>query len=456
MRNSWVAWPMPSTRPPTARSSTPARRRSGTSSPGSDKPPMRRLCRRGSMRRKPLFPPPRDQTGQPKRNKGRQEKSALTINGRVRLRRIRWSSVEEGSTTPLDIALDAAEATVSLGVRELACRLNQSASSFDKAAENLGRAAQVRISGESLRQVVEAEGKAVLKAEQTGELVPGWTAADCTTNQGQGPTRVYLGSDGVKVPLVTDAEKKARRQKVRQKRRRRGKKARPLPASRRGADQAYKEFKIVVYYDEAEEHRHVSVTRGDHQVAGRLMRRDAGRIALDQADDKVAVVDGAEWIRNQIARQNLPMDDVGLDFYHLAEHVHTARRAVCGEEDEGGKTWAGAVLHTVKHEGYGAFWEALVSWRSKLRGARKRKAADQLLEYVSARKAMIQYPEFLAKGRQIGSGPTEAMCKTTTRRLKGSGMRWDGPNAEAVMTLAGLDQSDAWKEYWRICLKQAG
>jgi hypothetical protein len=408
------------------------------------------------MRRKPLFPPPKDQTGQPKRNKGRQEKSPLTINGRVTLRRIRWHSPEEGSTTPLDAALDAAEATVSLGVRELACRLNQSARSFDKAAEDLGRAAQVRISGEFLRQVVEAEGKAVLKAEQTGELVPGWTAADCTTAAGKGRTRVYLGSDGVKVPLVTDAEKKGRRQKVRQKRRRRGKRARPLPPSRRGADQSYKEFKIVVYYDEAEEHRHVSATRGDHQVAGRLMRRDAGRIALDQADDKVAVVDGADWIRNQIARQDLPMDAVGLDFYHLAEHVHTARRAVYGDEDEGGKAWAGDVLHAVKHTGYGAFWESLVSWRSTLRGARKRTAADQLLEYVSARKEMIKYPEFLAKGRQIGSGPTEAMCKTTTRRLKGSGMRWDGPNAEAVMTLAGLDQSDAWEDYWRVSLKQAG
>jgi hypothetical protein len=406
------------------------------------------------MRRKPLFPPPKDRTGRAKRHKGRQEKSTLTINGRVTLRRIRWYSFEEGSTTPLDAALDAAEATVSLGVRELACRLNQGASSFDKAAEDLGRAAQVRLSGEFLRQVVEAEGKAVLKAEQTGALAPDWTAADCTTEAG--PTRVYLGSDGVKVPLVTDAEKKARRQKVRQKRRRRGQKARPLPPARRGADQAYKEFKIVVYYDESEEHRHVSATRGDHQVAGRLMRRDAGRIGLDQADDKVGVVDGADWIRNQITRQNLPMDAVGLDFYHLAEHVHTARRAVYGDEDEGGKTWAGDVLHTVKHEGYGAFWESLVSWRSRLRGVRKRKAADRLLEYVSARKEMIQYPEFIAKGRQIGSGPTEAMCKTTTRRLKGSGMRWDAPNAEAVMTLAGLDQSHGWGGYWRTYLKQTG
>jgi hypothetical protein len=66
---------------------------------------------------------------------------------------------------------------------------------------------------------------------------------------------------------------------------------------------------------------------------------------------------------------------------------------------------------------------------------------------------MIKYPEFIAKGRPIGSGPTEAMCKTTTRRLKGSGMRWDARHAAAVMTLAALDQSNAWKAYWRTCLK---
>jgi hypothetical protein len=406
------------------------------------------------MRRKPLFPPPKDSTGRPKRHKGRQEKTTLTINGRVTLRRIRWHSPEQGSTTPLDAALDAAEATISLGVRELACRLNQSASSFDKAAENLGRAAQVRISGELLRQVVEAEGKMVLKAEQTGALAPGWTAADCTTEAG--PTRVDLGSEGVMVPMVTDAEKQARRQKVRQKRRRRGQTARPLPPSRRGADQAYKEFKIVVYYDEPQEHRHVSITRGDHQVAGRLMRRDAGRIALDQGDEKVAVVDGADWIRNQIRGQSLPLDAVGLDFYHLAEHVHKARRAVYGEDDAAGKQWAGEVLHAVKHDGYASFWEALVSWRSSLRGVRKRAAADQLLADVAARSEMMDYPGSLQKGWQIGSGPTEAMCKTTTRRLKGSGRRWDGPNAEAVMGLAALDQSDQWTGYWQICLKPTG
>ena len=48
----------------------------------------------------------------------------LTINGRVRLLRRRWHSPGEGTTTPLDEWLDTLESTISLGVREMACRLN--------------------------------------------------------------------------------------------------------------------------------------------------------------------------------------------------------------------------------------------------------------------------------------------------------------------------------------------
>ncbi len=112
------------------------------------------------MRRKPLFPPPQDaKTGKSKRNKGRQEYSILTINGRIRLWRRRWHSPDEGTTTPLDAWVDAVEATISLGVREMACRLNRDGRSFDKSADNLGRTAQVQISGESFRCLVETEGR---------------------------------------------------------------------------------------------------------------------------------------------------------------------------------------------------------------------------------------------------------------------------------------------------------
>ena len=63
----------------------------------------------------------------------------LTINGRVQLWRRRWYSPDEGTTTPLDQWLDTVESTISLGVREMACRLNGDSKSFDKAAANLSR-----------------------------------------------------------------------------------------------------------------------------------------------------------------------------------------------------------------------------------------------------------------------------------------------------------------------------
>ena len=63
-----------------------------------------------------------------------------TINGRVRLVRRRWHSANEGSSTPIDAWLDTAESTISLGVREMACRLNGDGKHFDKAAALCRRA----------------------------------------------------------------------------------------------------------------------------------------------------------------------------------------------------------------------------------------------------------------------------------------------------------------------------
>jgi hypothetical protein len=391
-------------------------------------------------------------------NKGPEEHSILTVNGRIVLTRRRYAAVGVSSSHPLDVWLDHAEDRITLGLREMVCRLNLAAPNFDKAAENVGRAAQVDLSGEFLRQIVESQGRAVQAAACVGTLPLDWKAKDCpafdTHEQPTEGSRVYLGRDGVMVPHVTDQEKRTRRERVKMKRRRCGQKRRPLPRMRAGADQGFKAFKIVTFYDDASAHRLVSVTRGNCAEAGRLMRRDAGRVGLDEVDDAVGVVDGSEWIKNQIQKQSLPLDARGLDFYHLAENVHKARRVVYGDEDPkdekaAGNVWAGAVLHTAKHEGYEPLRVQLQQWKDGLRGESQKKAGALLLNYVTDRKEMILYPKFRALGRSIGSGPTESMCKATTQRIKGRGRRWDGDNAQSVMSLEALEQSGAWDAYWK-------
>jgi hypothetical protein len=368
----------------------------------------------------------------------------VTVNGRIRLQRRRWQERAEGSCAPTDVLLDVAEATISHGVREMACRLNQDSSSFQKTAANLRHTARIAVNKETLRQLIEAEGQAARQALAGARMDLEWSAQNCRTEAGA--TRLYVGCDGVKIPVITELEKAQRRAGVLQKRRRCGRRRRPLPRRKVGADCAYKEFKVVYLYDEAKEHRLVGVTAGNHEAAGRLLRRLGDQVELSQAQERIANIDGAPWIRNQLELHCLA-DAIGLDFYHLQDNAQKARRAVFGEEAEEGKTWLHDLMHTFKHAGYDGAWEQLVAWRATLRrGART--AANQLLHYVAERKDMIRYPEFRAQGWQIGSGPTEAECKTTTQRVKGRGRRWDRDHAEGMMALAALQDSGLWSTYW--------
>lgn len=363
----------------------------------------------------------------------------------MRVLRVRWHSAAQGSETPTDRWLDQLEQTISQGVREMACRLSQGASSFAKSAANLQRAAHLEISKETLRQLVESEGKAVLRQMQRGEPALAWSARDCASEQG--PTRVYLGCDGVKVPLVTDAEKQKRRQRIRDKRRRRGRKCRALPRLKAGADCGYKEFKVAYFYSEDKSHRLVGVSSGNHEAAGRLMQRMSIQVGLNKANEKVALIDGAPWIRNQIELYGLT-PNIGLDFYHLQDNAQKAKRSVFGEGSDEGPAWVGQLMHAFKHTGFEGAWDLLAATRQAKRSPRKRAAIDSLMQYAAERRSMIRYPAFRARGWQIGSGPTEAECKTTTQRVKGRGRRWDGVNAEAMMALAALDDSDLWQQRW--------
>jgi hypothetical protein len=364
------------------------------------------------------------------------------VNGTLRLKRVRWWSHDQGCDETLDGLIGLAAEKVSLGVRQMCCRVAVNQQGFGRSAEHLSQLAQIRISPERLRVIAEREGRRVLEVTAAGGLPASFLAGDCETAP-NGPTRLYTGVDGVKVPMVT-AEEKAKR------RRNRGKKrvgSRPR-RMRRGADNRYKEFKIATFYDESNDHRQVAVTSGDHQVLGRLVRREASRLRLTDADEKIAVVDGADWIRNQLNRNVPVLDAIVLDFYHLSEHLWSAANSGLGQESEPAKTFAGKLLHLAKHEGVAALLAEIESMRKSLRGATKRQALSDLLNYIGPRAAMCDYPSFVERGWQIGSGPTEAMCKVLTYRLKGPGMRWDRPGAEAIMALIALQQSNTWKSYW--------
>jgi hypothetical protein len=398
-----------------------------------------------SSKTRVLFPPQQFQPQIRWHNKGRRTVSYLTVNGRVEIERILYWNRDAGSVVPVDLWLGIAQSRHSPGVREMCCR-EAAGSGFRQAAEDLKRVGQISLTHEMVRQVVEAEAHEAFGMQQAGTLGPAWTAADCRGGP-QEPTCVITGADGVKVPLVTEAEKAKRRAL----RRRRGPRARRRRRRMgRGSDQAYKEFKIVAFYDPHKEHQHVVGTSGDHRVLGRLMRREARRIRLDEAQVKYSVSDGAEWILRQY-QQQLPMLDANvLDYYHVREHVIAASYRLFGEASPASQAWREEMMSLLMEQGPVRLLEELGQLRKRMRSSGKRKALEGLQGYIAPRVAMLDYRRFRALGYDIGSGPTEAHCKTLTARLKGPGMRWDRPNAEGMMALAAIRASGLWARYWHL------
>ena len=329
------------------------------------------------------------------------------------------------------------------GVREMCCR-EALQSSFEVAGENLHRMAQLSLSEGTVRRIVENQGRAVLGAQRSGSLRPGFTATDCTDQT------LVTGTDGVMVPLVTEQQKRKRRQtesiqRARQGRRSTARAGRP----KRGSDGAFKEFKLVSFYDPDKSHCHVVGTAGNHEVLGRLMRREAGRLGLGQAKTKYAVSDGAEWIANQYRRQLPMLDEHILDYYHLREHVIAASYVLYGEGTKKAECWREDMMGSVWQQGSLAMLDRLGGYLRRHRSGPKRKALESLRDYVGKRVAMTDYPTFRALGYDCGSGPTESLCGTLTDRLKGSGMRWDKDNAASMMALASMHRSGLWDAYWK-------
>jgi hypothetical protein len=177
-----------------------------------------------------------------------------------------------------------------------------------------------------------------------------------------------------------------------------------------------------------------------------------GRVALTAlrargAQERIALIDGAPWIASQTRRRQPTFTAVTLDFWHLSEHVHGMRREVFGEADEPGRAWTDDLLATLRDRGYDPFWQELVQLRSRHRRRRAREAIDQLMHYVAPRRDMLDYRRHDQHGWDVGSGPTESMCKALTRRVKG-GKRWNPDHAQAMIGLEALHQSNLWSTWW--------
>jgi hypothetical protein len=323
---------------------------------------------------------------------------------------------------------------------------------FGQAADDARRIGNVPVCKEKLRQLVEREAAAIAHQRNNGTIRSAWTSADAKVKTDTGiVTRVYAGVDGVMAPMVTAVEKEKRRKNQAIRRQQRSAagvgNAGPLPPARPGSDERFKEMKIGLFYDQAKEHRHVFVTENDHGAFGALLKQHANQVAFEQADQSISLTDGAKWIASQICSVLLLIQAMLLDFYHLSQHLHEAGKCCLGETPQA-REWVAARLKEMKELGVTPVLAAIDELEKRIRSAAKRQSLRKLRDYVVNRMEMLDYPGALARGWDIGSGPTEAMCKNLTLRLKRPGMKWDRDHAGAMMNLIGLYESRQAKAYW--------
>lgn len=145
-----------------------------------------------------------------------------------------------------------------------------------------------------------------------------------------------------------------------------------------------------------------------------------------------------------------------LDFWHATEYLAKASHAVFYKksEDLERKMWLEQRCHDLKHK-CGAATRILNEIKPYTKKRLSKVVKENLNSTITYLKNNIdagrmQYYKFVKEHFPIGSGVTEAACKTIIKqRLGGSGMRWKQKGIKMILSLRTLVKTKGrWNEFW--------
>jgi hypothetical protein len=137
-----------------------------------------------------------------------------------------------------------------------------------------------------------------------------------------------------------------------------------------------------------------------------------------------------------------------VDYYHASERLWAMAEALFGP---GQRCWSWArrlQKLLLKPGGVGRVLHSAAALRSRLQPTGKRlKEFQKAYRYLQQRRGHMRYHAYRGVGLPIGSGVTEAACKTVfTQRLKLSGMHWHKEGALRILRLRVLLLSGVWSD----------
>lgn len=127
-----------------------------------------------------------------------------------------------------------------------------------------------------------------------------------------------------------------------------------------------------------------------------------------------------------------------LDFFHAAEHLGEAAALVHGSGTPECEVEASGWSSTLKHVEDGAerVLKKLRYHRDRLPTKAKRDSMQEIIDYLATNNSAgrLRYAEARAVNKPIGTGVTEAACKTVANtRMKRSGMRFEYHGGQTAM-----------------------
>lgn len=163
----------------------------------------------------------------------------------------------------------------------------------------------------------------------------------------------------------------------------------------------------------------------------------------------IGLADGAEsnW------RFLQPRTEVQLiDFYHASAYLSAAATAAYPTDQSSRQRWLHEHCHQLKHEP-GAAKALLKEMKALPRtglNTTQREKLESAITYFYNHHHQMDYAGARQKHWPIGSGITEAACKTLIKqRLCRSGMRWKEKGAGIVLSLRALALTpDRWRQFW--------
>jgi hypothetical protein len=188
-------------------------------------------------------------------------------------------------------------------------------------------------------------------------------------------------------------------------------------------------------------------TMGPLEEFGPMLRQEAIRRDMGQAQEVVLLIDGAAGLEN-MGHLNFPDAIQIVDFWHGADHAgKVVERLLGGKEHPEYKARRSRWVRRLLGNGV----ENLIKEaRRECVGKAQAQAVEDELGYFVHNVQRMQYRTFRRQGFFIGSGVIEAGCKTVIgSRCKQSGMFWGQPGAENVLALRCIHSSRRLDQFWK-------